>query len=63
LVTICEAISNKLYLEGITGLFHQKSDAYFGLVKFMMYQTLHVKESDQHRLEFWPQVQPFLKWR
>jgi hypothetical protein len=31
--------------------------------KIKIYQTLHVKESDQHHLEYWPQVQPFLKWR
>jgi hypothetical protein len=28
--------------------------------KSKIYQTLHVKESD---LEYWPQVQQFLKWR
>ena len=25
-------------------------------------QTLFVKESDQHHLQYWPQVQAFLKW-
>jgi len=31
LVTICEAISNKLYLEGIAREFYQKSDLCCGL--------------------------------
>ena len=29
-----------------------------------MFETLHVTESDQHHhLEYWLQVQTFLKWR
>jgi acetoacetate decarboxylase len=31
LVTICEAISNKVYLEDIASLVHEKSDLFCGL--------------------------------
>ena len=63
MVTIFEAISNNILKAlqdcSIKSLIHVVS-----LVKqFMMYQTLYVKGSDQLHLEFWPQVQPFLKWR
>jgi hypothetical protein len=50
--TICEAISDELHLEGIAEQLCRQSDSWSGVgEKLMMYQTLHVKESDQHCLD------------
>jgi len=39
LVTICEATSNKLYLEGIARVVHEKSDSCCGLCEVVYVVT------------------------
>jgi hypothetical protein len=50
---ICEDVSKELYLKGVAEWFCRQSDYVLALgKKFMMHQTLHIKEGDQHCFNF-----------
>jgi len=63
---MCEADSNELLLRGIADSLCRQSGwccgpAAFGK-KFVMHQTFFIIEIDQHFLDLWVEVRPFLQW-